>query len=237
MQSALPDEEFPVPIALCLERIGADDDDRYVRCTARSGRLAGLAIGLGGELLWCEAKPVACELWVSRDQRLMAMRPPGAPRVRLIRAHREIDIPEEKPVVLRHQDVLVLADLEAVRFCVHVHGTTTEVHPPRPVRTARAVSLAVALTFGAAGCGGPASPMLEIEESGAPHLDQPEPGMWSVEDTGSMELDTTPSYDTAPRIAPAGDGGPRSKQPAAFDAGMLPVDEPDAIEIRAAPPK
>lgn len=232
-------EEFPIPIALCLERIGAVDDERYVRCTARSGRLSGLAIGLSGEILWCQPEPVACELWVSRDQRLMALRPAGAPRVRLVRARREIEIPEEKPVVLRHGDELVLADLAGVRFCVHVHGTTREVHAPRPVLSLRAASLAIALSVGA--CGGNVSPLLEASaETGEPSADasaDTEGAFRPALETGADPEDTGSVFDTGRALAPAGDGGAQSPYPAAIDAGLSPVDEPDAIEIRNAPPK
>lgn len=112
-----PESDIRTPIALCLEKLGATEDERYTRCTARSGREQGLAIGLGGAILWCSPEPAACTLWVSRDQRLMALRPEGAPTVSVVRAGRTLELPADKPVVLRHQDDLVFA---GVRYRVHV---------------------------------------------------------------------------------------------------------------------
>ena len=144
------------PIALCIERLcmesrGATDNERYVRCTARVGRKAGLALGLDGSIRWQDTGPVACEVWVSADQRLIAFRPEGAPAVRLERAQRFLSLPPERPVVLLHQDELVLAGL---RFRLHVHGTTDRVHPPTPLRVGRAAAAAALMTLsaGAAQC-------------------------------------------------------------------------------------
>ncbi len=237
MANAAAVEDFPIPIALCLERIGASEDERYVRCTARSGRLAGLGIGHSGAILWCRPEPVACELWVSRDQRLMALRPLGAPRMRLVRAGRAIQIPEDKPVVLRHQDELILEDLEGVRFCVHVHGTTQEVHAPRPVLSLRAATLAAAMALGSASCGGQVSPLVEQSDQGS---DAATEFTLPPEDTGCVDdpiIIDTGTWAKGRPIPPAGDGGTRLQAAPAFDAGLPAVDQPDAIEIRNFPPK
>ena len=68
------------PIIVCLELLAPLADEPYVRCTARPGREAGLAIGEDGSILWCHPGPVACEVWVSADQRLIAFRRAGSPR-------------------------------------------------------------------------------------------------------------------------------------------------------------
>lgn len=163
---ANPDDDRRTPIALCLEKLGATDDERYTRCTARSGREQGLAIGLAGTILWCSPEPAACTLWVSRDQRLMALRPGGAPSVTLVRAGRSLELPIDKPVVLRHHDELFFA---GVAYRVHVHGTTNEVHPPRRVLTLPRV-LTLAAAMATAACSSPAEPHptpVEVD-SGAP---------------------------------------------------------------------
>jgi len=141
------------PIELCLERLGSPTRERYVRCTAQVGRALGLALGIDGRILWCEQSGVGCEIWVSADQRLMAYCPAGAPPTTLHRAGRVLELPGERPVVLRHHDELELA---GARFRVHVHGVADLVHAPAIVRTlaraAAAATLAVAVS-GSAGCG------------------------------------------------------------------------------------
>jgi hypothetical protein len=151
MDAASHERDERLPIALCLEKLGATPDERYTRCTARSGRLAGLSIGLDGTILWCAPRPVVCELWVSRDQRLVALRPMGAPEVRIVRSRRDVVVPEEQPAVLRHLDEILI---QGTRYRVHVHGTTTEVQPPRRILTLpRVVTLAATIATGIA-CGG-----------------------------------------------------------------------------------
>jgi hypothetical protein len=142
----------PKPIELCLERIQSSAADRYVRCTAQVGRELGLALGIDGRILWCEQSGVGCEIWVSADQRLMACCPTEAPKTVLYRVGRTLELPRERPVVLRHRDELELA---GTRFRVHVHGVTERAHAPTIVRSlarvAAAATLAVAVG-GSAGC-------------------------------------------------------------------------------------
>ncbi len=201
-----PESDIRTPIALCLEKLGATEDERYTRCTARSGREQGLAIGLGGAILWCSPEPAACTLWVSRDQRLMALRPEGAPTVSVVRAGRTLELPADKPVVLRHQDDLVFA---GVRYRVHVHGTTNEVHPPRRVLALpRVVTLAAVLAAGAA-CSTPA---------------EPRPPQGEV-DAGNPVAE--------PQLAD--DPGDASASVIVVDAG-LDANASDVIEVRPQPP-
>lgn len=190
--SANPDSDERVPIALCLEKLGASPDERYTRCTARSGRLAGLAIGTDGTILWCAPRPVACELWVSRDQRLMALRPAGAAEVRVVRAGREVLVPEEKPVVLRHHDELLF---EGVRYRVHVHGTTTEVHPPRRVLTLPRVVTLAAVMASSVACGGQSveerAPTAAVDASNDGADGEPERDPFGVDDAAVTVLDAS----------------------------------------------
>jgi hypothetical protein len=137
------------PIALCLEREATGDEARYVRCTARPGRKAGLAIGLDGSILWRESQQLACELWVAHDQRLVVLRPAASPPIHLERAGRGLDLPEEHAVFVLDGDELVFG---AYRFRVHVHGVTNEEQPPRPLRVARGAAVAAAMAL-SLGCG------------------------------------------------------------------------------------
>ncbi len=130
------------PIALCIEHLGGGEQERYVRCTARPGREAGLALGRDGTILWCQPGELACEIWVTQDERLVAFRPAGAPPIRLERARRALELPFERPVFLRNQDELVLGEQ---RFVVHVHGVTDDVHPPRAVASLPRVAAAAAV--------------------------------------------------------------------------------------------
>ena len=195
------------PIALCIEREGATEDQRYVRCTARVGRKAGLALGLDGSIRWQEPGPVACEVWVSADQCLIAYRPQGAPDVRLERARRSLLLPPARPVVLLHRDELVLGDL---RFRLHVHGTTDRLHPPTPLRVGRAAAAAavVALSASAVHCASqqprePAPPAVETTVTVPAATTEPteEP----VDDEAVTELSGGPPGDSG--VPPGGEGG------------------------------
>ncbi|MBN2194859.1 MAG: hypothetical protein JW751_18730 [Polyangiaceae bacterium] len=140
---------MPKPISLCLERLDPATKGRYFRCTARSGREAGLALSPSGRILWCSESPAAVALWVSGDEKLVAFRPSGTPTVRLERAERHLELPEERPVVLLQGDELALAEH---RFRVHLHGATDVVEPPRLLRTARAAAAALAVGSASLGC-------------------------------------------------------------------------------------
>ena len=106
---------MPRPIMICLELLAPAADEPYVRCTARPGREAGLALAEDGAILWRHPGPVACEVWVSADQKLIAYRRAGTPPVTLHRANRSLELPVEKPVVMRHHDELVVAEPGAKR--------------------------------------------------------------------------------------------------------------------------
>ncbi len=141
------------PISLCLERLGSDNGDSYVRCTATSGRESGLSIGANGDILWRDPKPCICELWVSRDQRLMAVRPSGAKSICLHRGERKLEMPEGRAVVVLDQDGLRFG---SEHFVIHVHGATDAAHRPQPLRVPQlAAAAAMALSVG---CGDGESP-------------------------------------------------------------------------------
>ncbi len=162
----------PRPIEICLERVGSSSADRYVRCTAQVGRALGLALGVDGRILWCEQSGVGCEIWVSADQRLMAYGLAGMPPTTLYRAGRVLELPSQRPVVLRHKDELELA---GTRFRVHVHGATDRVHAPAIVRTLARAAAAATLALGvggSAGCNDPAAVITnpDAAQPGAPDV-------------------------------------------------------------------
>ena len=112
---------MPKPLAICLEDPGARSAaERYLRCTAVVGRQAGLRVDGAGTVLWRSDEAVACELWVSLDDKLILYRPEGAAAVAVHRAGRVLDVPAGKPVVLVDQDEFQVG---AKRLRVHVHGT------------------------------------------------------------------------------------------------------------------
>jgi len=124
---------MPRPLSLCIEDLKASDGDeaRLIRCTAMPGGQPGLGLGADGNIRWLTKALVACELWVSSDDRLIALRPEGAPAVSIGRAGRWIDAPEGRPVVLLDQDQIRLG----VRvFRVHIHGETDSVQEPAPLQ-------------------------------------------------------------------------------------------------------
>jgi len=136
-------------ISLCLERVADSEGERFIRCTARSGRDAGLAIGLDGSILWCSQEPAACDIWVTGDGRLVVVRAATDQTMRLERGRRVLELPEGRAVVVLDEDSLVVQDR---RFVVHVHGPTDKILPPQPLRLGRGALVAAAMSL-AVGCG------------------------------------------------------------------------------------
>jgi hypothetical protein len=144
------------PIEICLEDVAAGaslDEERYLRCVALEGRQPGLGIDARGDVQWQSTKPLAAELWVSLDERLILYRHSDAPPVRLTRASRQLDVPCGKPVVMLAGDLIALGT-RLLR--VHVHGVATSVHPPSRLSAriiAQAARAAAVLAMGAAVAG------------------------------------------------------------------------------------
>lgn len=228
---------MPRPIALCLEDLDASHaNERYHQCVAVTGRLPGLGINLQGLLGWQAPTPIAAELWVSADERLILFRPTGAPPIRVRRAGRELDAPFEKPVVLLGGDELNLLDR---RFKVHVHGFTATVHAPRilipeptpPARsshTAAVVALGAALTLGA--CSG-----IEVRQE-PPKVATTEP------DGPSTIPEVPPDQTSTPQTIP--ELQQQDQQPPPIElipappqvAHPIPVEPPPPIEVIPMPP-
>ena len=147
---------MPEPISLCIENTeDLDDEVHFIRCVALEGNRAGLAIDSHGRPMWMDTDGCACELWVSSDDQLILLRPAGAGPSRVRRSGRSLDVPTDKPVVVLDQDEI---EIGGVMLRLHVHGFTTEIHPPTPfvVPKASAAALAAAMLLGAtAGCDPP----------------------------------------------------------------------------------
>ncbi|MBI5499047.1 MAG: hypothetical protein HY907_02315 [Deltaproteobacteria bacterium] len=212
---------MPKPLAICIEDLEPRDEGRrYLRCVAVVGRRPGLRVTGAGAVIWRSDDGVACELWVSGDDKLILYRPEGAPAVVCRRAGRSLDVPAGKPVVLLDQDEF---DAGGRRLRVHVHGVARVVHEPsflpvpRPASglpKAAAAAVALSAALGAADC------------------------KKAKEEPAEVEVRTEP-----PMVAPAPEDGATSVTtdaggPTTIDAGLnMPV--PDVgvdIEVRVAPP-
>ena len=145
--------DFVEPIELCLESLDpAEDEHPYVRCVAMVGGEPGLGITPDGAIVWQRDTAAAALLWVSADRQLIVSRHQEPQSVRLIRAERFLDLPLGKPVVVLHEDVLIIG---SHTFRVHVHGIAAVVAPPtrltlRRAQTFVAAAALVATSF--AGC-------------------------------------------------------------------------------------
>lgn len=124
------------PIELCLESLDPSDDAHpYVRCVALAGGEPGLGLTADGSIVWRQNDTASLLLWVSADNRLMALRSSEAHRVRLTRAERFLELPANKPVVTLHEDVI---EIEGRSFRVHVHGLAQRIEPPTRLLLRRA---------------------------------------------------------------------------------------------------
>ena len=137
------------PIELCLESLDAADDEHpYVRCVALTGSSSGLGLTQAGKIVWQQNETACLLIWVSADGRLIVQRRSSAAAVRLTRAERFLDLPEGKPVVALHEDVL---EVEGHAFRVHVHGVAQRLAPPLrlPLRRAWVAGAVTALSMAA----------------------------------------------------------------------------------------
>jgi hypothetical protein len=122
---------MPKPLAICIEDLDAPaTPSQYTRCVAVPGRQPGLRLDGAGRILWRRDESVACELWVSADERLILYRLDDAPSVVLHRAGRSLDVPCSKPVVLIDQDQV---DVGGRHLRVHIHGEAAAVAAPSPL--------------------------------------------------------------------------------------------------------
>lgn len=147
---------MPDAKAICLESLDERPSARFMRCVVLPGSEPGLALGSTGEILWKSDQAIACELYVSLDERLILLRPASSVPVEVHRAGRHLLAPANKPVVLLGGDELRIG---ARRYRLHVHGTTASRHGPEaldptpPRRTRLAAAIALGASVATAGCG------------------------------------------------------------------------------------
>jgi hypothetical protein len=207
---------MPAPLAICIENMREETTPRFMRCVALPGRKPGLRMNNSGRILWQTDEAVACELWVSGDDKLILYRPEGAMPLALHRAGRSLDVPFEKPVVIIDKDEI---DIGKERFRIHVHGNAPSVVAPSPYVPTRAPSSSgLAKAAAAAIIGGlAATSCSDIEIREAPPVVMPE--------VFEPPEETPPTE--APEETPATE--PTGETPAA------PAPEPP-IEVREDPP-
>jgi hypothetical protein len=213
---------MPEPLAICLEDVEArDPSSRYLRCVALVGRQPGLRVDPGGAVVWKVDELVACELWVSADDRLILYRTDDDVPVILQRAGRSLRLPAGKPVVVLDQDTF---EVNGRRLRIHVHGVAPAVSPPSPLRptakrTAASVAAAVALSAVAlGGCDG----IVEIRET---------PPQATVETPTSGS--TPPTESVTPELTTPEPPTPEPPTPAEVPT---PVQNIVPIEVREEPP-
>jgi len=226
---------MPKPLAICLENLDAPSPaERYLRCVAVVGRQLGLRVDPAGAVVWRGEGSAACELWVSQDDRLILLRPEGAPPVIVRRAGRTLEAPEGKPVVLLDQDEF---DVGPRRLKVHVHGVAPAVAAPSFLQRTesakrggmRTAAAAVALGFALSGSAG-----IEVRCSppAPPEPPNPDPGR---EDAGAPPPeDASATQDIEVRIQPP--EAPAQIEPSPPPEPVEPLVPPEPIEVREAPP-
>lgn len=257
---------MPKPLAICLEDLEPGPGrPRYLRCVAVVGRAPGLRVDAGGSVLWKSDEAVACEIWVSQDEKLILYRPAGGAPVTVRREGRSLEVPEAKPVVLLDQDRFEVGT-RGVR--VHIHGAIDHVYAPSPLpepvpagraRAAAAVA-ALGAALGAADCK-KTEPVEEVEVRATPPVVP-----WGT-DVALPSADATglPGQDVVEASSAGPDGEPievrvrppemtklpDKVEPPAPDAAATAEPQPDAgasspdvasppdaaaIEVRAMPP-
>ncbi|MBI5535689.1 MAG: hypothetical protein HY898_23360 [Deltaproteobacteria bacterium] len=137
------------PTLVCLERLSARPEERFVRCVALGGAGPGLALDARGAIVWMQSTGIACALRMSRDGQLLAVRSRDALSVHVHRAGRSLEAPCDKPVVLLAGDEIEIAQ---ARWRIHLHGPAAEIHPPRLLSPRRWVAMAAMATAVVAGC-------------------------------------------------------------------------------------
>lgn len=165
---------MPKPLAICIEDLQAEGTaPRYLQCVATVGDEPGLTLDATGRVLWQEPGG-SCELWVSGDDRLMLLRPEGAPEASLVvsRRGRSLEVPVGQPVVLRDQDELTIG---ARTLRIHVHGVAPQISEPTVfvpaaprsglAQAAKATATALALTA-AMGLAGPTTAQASSVDDG-----------------------------------------------------------------------
>ena len=206
---------MPKPLSICLEDLGAVEEGvRYTRCVALPGGQPGLGIDRQGRILWQAGEPVACELWISADDKLILRRRDGAPEAEVRRAGRSTSVPVGKPVVLLDQDEV---HVEGHGVRIHVHGEAQAIHPPTPLkeRLVRAAGIAAAVALTMTPAAAPADEKVEVRERPPEMVAMPKP------DAGNGKPDA---------------GKPAPKPPPPQPKASPEAGTPSPLEIREKPP-
>ena len=230
---------MPQPLALCVEDLDATSEaTRYVCCVAISGAEHGLGVTNTGTIVWRNAEPTACNLWISADEQLILLRPEGAHPVIVRRGGRSLDVPYDKPVVLLNQDSF---EVGHKHLRVHVHGPAPAITPPEPYVPARASNAArfvamVAIGAAVVGCK-KAIDVRDAPPSAAVPEEPHSPGTGGT-DAGIASVDASDaSADSSP---PAADASAAASSAAPASPGASPPTAPPTatpVEVRAHPPK
>lgn len=145
---------MPTAKSVCLEALDEKQGrSSFTRCVMLPGGEPGLALGPAGDILWQNDGPIACELYVALDDRLILLCPDHNAFVEVRRAGRCLQVPAGKPVVLVAGDLIHVA---GHRYRLHVHGSTRTTHKPSPLEQRARVSgakLAAAIALGASVAG------------------------------------------------------------------------------------
>jgi len=212
---------MPKPLAICIEDLDAPKASRYVQCVALPGRQPGLRLNDAGRAIWFSEQAVACELWVSADDRLILYRPEGAASATVRRAGRSLDVPFAKPVILLDKDEV---DVGPRHLRIHIHGEATTVAAPTPLRIKPGPLDRLAQTAAtAAVIGALATGCIEVRET-PPTMDPPTR-------TPTVEVRDYPPEPVMPPETPTIEG--RDFPPTA--TAPSPTETP-TIEVRDNPP-
>ncbi len=224
------------PFALCIEDLDSLVDDRFLRCVALPGKQPGLSVLSDGSPVWRTVGPIACELCVSADDRLILFRPQGAAAVRVSRTGRTLDVPAERPVVLLNQDVI---EVGPKRMRIHIHGVAAQVAPPSRLRLAGAHTAAiVALGAAVLACDKPVEvretpPVVAVDPSGGPPPPPPPADAHVADVSTSPATPASGVASSAPRSVTSGAPKPSSTP----DRPRPPSSPPGPpIEVRKQPP-
>jgi len=227
---------MPNPLAICIEDLEArPGEPRYVRCVAIPGRQPGLRLDTGGEVLWKTDDDVACELWVSADDRLILYRPEGADAVTVSRAGRSLDVPFGKPVVLIDQDGIAVGGRQ---LRVHVHGEAPAVSAPSVLAPQQgalsglARAAAVAATISAAAVAGGCGDKIDVRDQ-PPAVAAPEE--LRKKPTGEEPAEEKPTEEEPAEEEPA-EGKPAEETKAPEGAVAPEPKKETKIEVRENPP-
>jgi hypothetical protein len=228
---------MPKPMAVCLEDLDPKSPaERYLRCVAVGGRQPGLRVDAHGTVLWRSDEAVACELWVSADEKMILYRPEGATPSTVSRAGRTLDVPEGKPVVLLGGDEFAVGPR---RFRLHVHGPSPAVvepsylpvPEPKPAGGVRQAAAAVAL---GAVLGGSALIQVRCHPPAPMPPTEPPPGEGDAGNPPEQDAEEIEVRVQPPVVAPPPDWEPTPPPPPEPEPVIVPRDDP--IEVRDFPP-